>query len=355
MSEFSGHRPQLILPTAARRPVPVLPEWFLDRQNSTSDSGGACVLLAESDGENFEDLLAAWCLNLGRRCGVRAVVLDDQRDPGICARTLEGMFADGLRPDAAIGHFSSPVARRAAQCYGAHEVPFFAPGSSADDLAQGARAPVFQAFARDSGQIAVLCSALRGAGQAVALGQPGNAGAGLLNALQAAQPCPLSGYSGIAGVPAGQVAGNPLVLLGSKEYAAEALAALSGQALPSAVYLSDDSLNAVAVRRQAARLGCPVFVAALHRPRQQACLLGFSVDSIERDAARLLGRQPGPYFLTAWMAVYLALRGLQRGCRTPAQMLHSLQGQSWQTVYGPLIFDDCGRAEGFSWELRRVA
>ncbi len=354
MSEFSSHHPQLILPAAVRRPVPVLPDWFLQRQHSTTDAAGPCVLLAESDGENFEDLLAAWCLNLGRQSGVRAVVLDDQRDPGICAWTLEGVFAGGLRPDAAIGHFSSPVARRAAQCYAAQGVPFFAPGSSAGDLAQGARAPVFQAFARDSGQIAVLGSALRGAGQAVVLGQPGNAGAALLDALQAASPCPLSGYSGIDQVPAGQVTGNPLVLLGSKEYAAEALAALTGQGLPAAVYLSDDSLNAVAVRQQAARLGCPVFVAALCRPRQQTCLLGFSVGSIEHDAARLLGRQPGPYFLTAWMAVYLALRGLQKGCRTPAQMLHSLQERSWQTVYGPLVFDDCGRAEGFSWELRRV-
>ncbi|AHD03213.1 ABC transporter substrate-binding protein [Leisingera methylohalidivorans] len=355
MSEFFSHSPQLILPTAARRPVPALPGWFLQRQQSASDAGGSCVLLGESEGENFEDLLAAWCLNLGRRSGVRAVVLDDQRDPGICAVTLDRMFADGLRPDAAIGHFSSPVARQAAQRYAAQGVPFFAPGSSTDDLAQVPGAPVFQTFARDSGQIAVLCGALRGAGRAVVLGQPANAGAALLSALRAEKPCPLAGYSSFPQVPAGQIAGNPLVLLGSKEYAAEALAALPVQAQPSAVYLSDDSLNAAAVRQQAVRLDCPVYIAALSRPRQQTCLLGFSADSIEHDAARLLGRQPGPYFLTAWMAVYLALRGLKQGCRTPGQMLQSLQGRSWQTVYGPLFFDDCGRAEGFSWELRRVA
>jgi len=355
MNDFSTCVQQLIVPSEIQRPALRLPVWFQEAAAPAPVAGqGPCLLLSDSHGENFEDLLAAWQLNMGRCTKARMVVLDDQRHPEICAQTLRGVFADGWRPDAVVGHFSSPIARRVAALYAAEGVPFFAPGSSADDLAQDPDQPLFQLFARDSGQIDCLRAALRGQEAAVVCGEADNAGAQLMAALQVRPPCLLHCYGDPRDVPAAQARGRPLLLLGSKEYVATCLSALATGQQPAVVYLSDDSLDAAAVITAARQLDCPVRVAALDRPEAQLYQLGFALESIEADARRLLERAPGPYFLTAWMAIYLALRALRHGARTPAQMHATLTERPWQSAYGPLTFDACGRANGFTWNMRTV-
>ena len=355
MNEASTYTPKLILPSGTRRRSAVLPDWFFHDQNQNTRVGHSfCVLLSDSHGENFEDLLAAWCLRMKHSDNAQVIVLDDQRDPDVCVQSLEEIFSHGVRPDAAIGHFSSPVAWRAAQIYGAHAVPFFAPGSSADTLTGQPSSPVFQVFAQDSGQIAVILKALIGAQDVVLFGQPCNAGATLLASLQETLQCSWQSYSDISEASVDMIRNRPLVILGSKEYVAEILSMLRKYNRPSIIYLSDDSLGSAKVQQEALRLATPVFVTALRRFEEQNKFLGHAMDEIERDAARILGRPAGPYFLTSWMAIYFALHGLGLGSRASSKMLNTLQNQKWETIYGPIHFNDVGRAVGFTWELRSI-
>ncbi|MBL4898052.1 MAG: amino acid ABC transporter substrate-binding protein [Colwellia sp.] len=353
MTEFLHLEPELIVPNAPRRDGVQLPSWFhgLNNPSPTSD---LCILLSDSQGENIEDLLLAWSLNMVDRRGIRVIVADDQRDPDACVEMLSHMLENDCRPDVVIGHFSSPVARRAATIYARNDIPFFAPGSSADDLAVNPKAPTFQMFGQDSGQISALSGALLGEPAAVACGQPGNAGAGLLTLLNAAAACPISAYSYISEVQPQALRGQPLVLMGSKEYVADALTQIDPASRPSVLYISDDSLGSRAVRQAAAPLRCPAFVAALKRHSDRNFLLGFDVKSIEHDATRVLGRAPGPYFLSAWAAIYLATSACRKGHLRPAEMLRYLQRQNWNTPFGTLQFGATGRAEGFIWELRNL-
>lgn len=147
---------------------------------------------------------------------------------------------------------------------------------------------------------------------------------------------------------------RPLVILGSKEYAAEILSTLRECNQPSIIYLSDDSLDAAMVQQEALRLATPVFVTALRRFEDQNSFLGHETDKIESNATRILGRRPGPYFLISWMAIYFALHNLRQGNRTTAEMLNTLQKQQWETIYGSIRFNDIGQTVGFTWELRSI-
>lgn len=65
MNEASTHTPKLIPPSGTQRRLAVLPDWFLHNQNQNTRAGHSfCLLLSDSYGENFEDLLAAWCLRM---------------------------------------------------------------------------------------------------------------------------------------------------------------------------------------------------------------------------------------------------------------------------------------------------
>ena len=355
MNVSSTHAQKLISLSGTRHRPAVLPNWFFHDQYQNTRAGHSfCLLLSDSHGENFEDLLAAWCLRMKHNDNAQVIVLDDQRDPDVCIQSLEEIFSNGVRPDAAIGHFSSPVARRAAQIYGAHGVPFFAPGSSADTLAGQPSSPVFQVFAQDGGQIEVISKALTGVQDVVMFGQPYNAGVTLLASLQETLQCSWRSYSDISKDSIDMIQSKPLVIFGSKEYVAEILSNLREGTNPSMIYLSDDSLGAAKVQQEALRLATPVFVTALRRTEGQNKFLGHAMDEIEHDAARILGRPTGPYFLTSWIAIYFALHGLGLGSRTSSEMLSTLQNQKWETIYGPIHFNDVGRAVGFTWELRSI-
>ncbi|KAB2530348.1 hypothetical protein AL035_21950, partial [Salipiger aestuarii] len=190
---------------------------------------------------------------------------------------------------------------------------------------------------------------------AVLLGQPRNAGSTLRALLQAALQRPWQSYDHVSEASGSLVRNKPLVILGSKEYATEIMPALGKDNRPSIIYLSDDSLGAANVQHEARRLATPVFVAALKRSEGQTGLPDHTTDELERNAARIPGRPPGPYFLTSWFAIHFALKGLGQGTRTSAELLTSLQSQPWKTVYGPIRFDNFGRAEGFTWELRSMS
>ena len=247
------------------------------------------------------------------------------------------------------------MARHAAPFYAAKGIPFFAPGSSAEDLAQDPLRPVFQVFARDAGQIDAILATLSTDRHLVAVGEAGNAGEALLSALKDRLG---NRVITLAGLPhslgSAKMDGCVVAILGSKEFAAETLALIASTSSPHLVVLSDDSLGSPQVEAAAPRLSCPVQVAALRRDVCCKQLVGLQVDELETVATRLLDRPPGPYFLTACLGLTLALRAYQAGNRNPNQVLAYLQRCRIETPYGHLTLTSAGAFNGFTWTMRSV-
>ena len=90
-----------------------------------------------------------------------------------------------------------------------------------------------------------------------------------------------------------------------------------------------------------------VFVTALRRTEGQNKFLGHAMDEIEHDAARHCGRLTGPYFLTSWIAIYFALHCLGLGSNFVGNANY-LTKSEMKTIYGPIHFNDVGRAVRFT-------
>jgi hypothetical protein len=336
-----------------------LPAWAVP-PTLRGPVAGPVVLAVESAGDNAMDLLAAAVVAAepagdGAR-PFRLVVGDDQRAAEPARALARAAVAAGV--DAVIGHFSSPVARAVAPIYGAAGIPFFAPGSSANDLSDDPAAPVIQPFARDGGQVSVLADAMAAhGGPAAIVAQTGNAGEALGRALAerltaAGRPALLipAEAGETAGVPTGGRA--PIVaVLGSKEFATDWLARPSARGV-GAVLLSDDSDGSTAVAAALDRLGLPGRVAT---PASDGpMLVDGPVAPLRAQAAELLGRAPGPYFVSSLLAFRLALFARAAGARTAGETIVALQSRAWPSPFGLLRFDPMGRAEGFTWRLAPI-
>lgn len=343
-----------VRPAQLTRKAATVPAWCAPRLGKRDNAIGPHLLLVDSAGANHEDLLAAWCVIGADRLGATAIIGDDQRSPALVGDMIAAALHEGPI-NAVIGHFSSPVARRAAQVYAKAGIPFFAPGSSADTLALDASNPVFQLFARDSGQIDAIVTALSGDRNIIALGETGNAGEALLSALHrrigARLDTTLRSSDALA---ACNLRGRTVVILGSKEYAASALYHMARGFGPKAVLLSDDSLCAPEVENAATRISCPVRVTGLVDGRGETLPGGLDVKATEAEAEELLGRRPGPYFLTSCIAVTLAIRAYQAGFRTPLEMRDHLSGQRICSPYGRLTLAETGAFNGFTWTTRSM-
>lgn len=354
MLTTSYAEPALIMPSHQVRELVELPRWFKERACSTGCLPRFRILLADSAGKNLEDLMTAWCLNMADRSGMSVIVADDQRDPELCQSMIAQLIMAGFQPDAVIGHFSSPVAIAAASVYRRHQVPFFAPGSSADDLASDPTAPVFQFFGLDSGQVAAISQQIAEHPVTIALAERGNAGETLLRKISDTLPGKIHSYNSLHVIPKGLTCGCPLLILGSREFAVRNLEKLSIIVPPSEIILSDDSADALSVLQASANQYLPIRVAILHQPKDRLSLIGFDTESVLRDAERHLGRCPGPFYLTAWATIFLAARFLNAGLKTPHEMLAYMRQRTWSSPYGQITFSETGRQEGMTWELRRI-
>ncbi len=255
-----------------------------------------------------------------------------------------------------VGHFSSPVARSAASVYRKRAIPFFAPGSSADDLAQDRSAPIFQLFGRDHDQVAAIARGLGADLAPLAVGQTNNAGEALIAALARRIGSGLLRYAAADQITAEMAAGRPLAVLGSKEYATESLELLGSRTVaPARIILSDDSLGSAYVATAARKIGCPVHVAALKRKTAAHSEVSERAERLADAAMRTLGREHGPFFLTSWFAICLALDCLECGLQHPQDVLNHLRRQPVQTPFGEIRFTETGQSVGFEWESMRLS
>ncbi|MEQ8966366.1 MAG: hypothetical protein RID91_11115 [Azospirillaceae bacterium] len=339
-----------------RAPSLAIPDWLASAD--PADPTAPRLVLAESAGPNAADLFAATAL-AAEDAGIRPVVAigDDRRDPD-AARAVAHEAA-AVAPDAVIGHFGSRTAMAAGEVYGNAGIAFLAPGSSADDLCGPDRPTTRQIFGRDAEQRAVLEAAARSAGPAILiLGERDNYGAGLardLSGAVAGDPAVrtatvriLDRY-GAGGLPRDEAGPGaaPVFLLGSQDFAT---AVVDSGRLPRAGVLvfSDDSHGAPVVERpDIAPRAATVF---LDRPGTR--LVDRAASDIRERAAARLGRAPGPYLETTYLAVRAVLDAWSPADgRARRRVLDTIDAAVWETPYGRLRLDAQGRLAGHRWCL----
>jgi len=327
--------------------------WFTDARFATGGADDPCLAVCESAGANADDLMAAVRLAMedaGRLVQLR--IGDDQRNPEITLGLARGLCEQRVRY--VIGHFGSATARAASQVYGASNVLFLAPGSSSPALC-GKHAPTtLRFFGSDDEQLECLVEAVADGKPALILAQQGNYGACLGSALFSRLArtqhrlaiCYGRPHSGNVSPPILDVA--RVLVLGSREFAAFACTRTPLRQGSSEILLSDDSFNPAILESGIPVERCRIAFLA----ERDAVLVDRPVDQVRARAAALLGRPPGGYFDTAYLAARaVALAWDRVGASDPWQVRNVLLSQSWRSPYGPLRLSAEGNLTGHRWAM----
>ncbi|MBP2314294.1 ABC transporter substrate-binding protein [Azospirillum soli] len=344
-----------------RTPDFAIPPWLGTGRPADGDDG-PLIALVESAGPNVMDLFAACTLALADDgLPARIVVGDDRRDPAVAAAAAQAAVRAGA--DVVIGHFGSRTALPARRIYHTAGVPFLAPGSSADDLCGAEAATTLQFFGRDREQVECLAAAeLRElpSGRVAIIAQARNYGARLGADLMVR----LHGRHDVAAVSlvtpdlADVRAGfrntgfganlRRLFVFGSQEFAHAVVKQKAVRTAPWPIIFSDDSFGAPFLTSPdiAARSSVAFLVDEGQR------LVDQPAAELRARATGLLGRPPGAYFSTSYLAVRAYAEAWRKAGNTgPAAVLAAIRAQIWETPYGRLRLSFEGRLTGHQWAL----
>ena len=139
---------------------------------------------------------------------------------------------------------------------------------------------------------------------------------------------------------------DPVVIAGTREFSAGLLQRLDC-ARPRIV--SDDAYHE-AFLDEAGPAADGVLIPVIAPPAAHS-----TANELEAAYRALIGRSPGGYFVTSYVAVDLLLRVLRRqGDCGGAQAAACLRGQSWSTALGELSFTSSGEVVGLNWHMACV-
>lgn len=141
------------------------------------------------------------------------------------------------------------------------------------------------------------------------------------------------------------------MILGSQEFAGEWLYGSLRETAPPHILLSDDCFTPTLFSDPDIAARCSI---AFLEKRSGAndIIVDQNMCSLRNRAATLLGRAPGPYFETS----YIATRALTAAWKNagaenpPAVLRHLLNGQ-WRSPFGLLKFTGEGRLRGHHWRM----
>jgi branched-chain amino acid transport system substrate-binding protein len=329
-------------------PVSIAPEL----QSSTSRA--PLLAICESEGPNSMDLCAAVQLGLSDS-GSPAFVsfYDDHRSAEDAMKVADAVAHAGVKY--VIGHFSSKAAMAASRIYGQHGIVFLAPGSSAPTLCGPLSPTTLQAFGTDDEQLDCLTDAIMALSTSVTLlAQAHTYGAELARGLlqRLAQHCSRLAVYYLAKPPETPPfrirADDVAVVLGSQEFAGNWLHSFLNDSSPRHILLSDDCFTPALF--SAGDLATRCSVAFLRKCSDT--IVDQNLLTLRHRAATLLGRAPGPYFETS----YIATRALAASWRStdagrPDTVLRDLLKRQWPSPFGVLGFSDDGRLRGHSWQM----
>jgi branched-chain amino acid transport system substrate-binding protein len=317
---------------------------------------GASPLLAicESEGPNSMDLCAAVRLGLADSNSPAFVSFyDDHRSAQDAAKVAETIADAGVKY--AIGHFSSKAAMAASRIYGQHEVLFLAPGSSAPSLCSAASPTTVQMFGTDDEQLDCLTEGVQSLSRsAIVLAQSRTYGAELARGLlqRLASHCNRLAIFYFERppqtLPFRICADDIVVILGSQEFASDWLHSPLRERAPPHILLSDDCFTPALFLDPDITARCSI--AFLDRCNDT--IVDQDVCGLRNRAATLLGRAPGPYFETSYIATRaLTAAWKNAGAEKPAAVLRDLLKGQWRSPFGLLHFSGERRLRGHRWRM----
>lgn len=311
------------------------------------------LAICESEGPNSMDLWAAVRLGLSDSGSVAFLSFhDDRRSAEDAANVADAIAAAGVKY--VIGHFNSKAAMAASRIYGQRGIVFLAPGSSAPTLCGPESPTTLQAFGTDDEQLDCLTDAIKTlSGSITLLAQAHTYGAELARGLlqRLAQHCSRLAVYYLAKPPETPSfriqTDDVVVVLGSQEFAGGWLRSLLREP-PRHILLSDDCFTPALFA--AGDLATRCSVAFLRKCSDT--IVDQSLPVLRHRATRLLGRAPGPYFETSYIAARaLATAWCNTDACSPEAVLRDLHGGRWASPFGLLHFSDDGRLKGHSWHM----
>jgi branched-chain amino acid transport system substrate-binding protein len=278
---------------------------------------------------------------------------DDHRSADDAVKVADAVAEAGVRY--VIGHFNSKAAMAASRIYAQHGIVFLAPGSSAPGLCGPSSPTTLQAFGTDDEQLDCLSDAIKALpGSVTLLAQTHTYGAelalGLLDKL--APHCNRLAAYYLAKPPETPPfrirADDVVVILGSQEFAGERLQSFLRESPPQYILLSDDCFTPALF--SASDLATRCSVAFLRKCSDM--IVDQNLPLLRHRATTLLGRPPGPYFETSYIATRaLAAAWRNTDARRPDVVLRDLMNGQWPSPYGLLQFSGDGKLKGHSWQM----
>ncbi|MCF5714922.1 hypothetical protein I9H06_00345 [Pseudomonas tremae] len=329
------------------------PSWFHDAEWLKAKKG-LRVAVCESRGKNSFDLMAAiYLATLDNDTVLNLQCFDDKRDSTTATSLAKKLASDGVQ--VVIGHFAAIAAMSAARIYDENSILFLAPGCSDPMLCSsgGPGTYAIRFFGNDTEQMECLISAIPEQARVRIFAQIGNYGYRLGKALHQR----LSVHASSSTIDflhvndkrcRSRMLANDLVLIaGSSEFAscvAKALPFAEGQTL----LLTDDCRLDLAAEL---KLCSHTRVATLDCDLSSSNQTRFA-KLIER-AKFLIGRPPGPYFLTSYLACEALCVAISESSEKSTDYLRSsILRQSISSPYGMLEFDSAGNLQGHTWLLK---
>lgn len=315
------------------------------------------LAICESEGPNSMDLCAAVRLGLADSNSSAFVSFyDDHRSAQDAVKVAETIAGAGVKY--AIGHFSSKAAVAASRVYGRHDILFLAPGSSAPSLCGAASPTTIQMFGTDDEQLDCLTSAIQcRAGSVIVLAQVGTYGAELARGLLQRLAPHCSRFSMFyftnppKTLPFRAHDDDVIAILGSQEFASEWLHGLLRDAGCPDILLSDDCFTPTLFSDPGIAARCSIAFLEKHNGADEL-IVDQDIRSLHNRAATLLGRMPGPYFETSYIATRaLTAAWKNAGAENPIAVLRSLLSGRWRSPFGLLKFSGEGRLQGHRWRM----
>jgi hypothetical protein len=319
------------------------------------EAGTPPLALCGTNGPHAADLCVAVELALADSGNpVATRFYDDERSADCATQIAEAVAAAGTKY--VIGHFSSQAALAASRIYGRNEIVFLAPGTSAPALCGAASPTTLQVFGTDDEQLdCLVCAAKRLSRSVIVLAQARTYGSGLARRLfpLLTPHCDRLVVLYFDRPPAQALPVNVrpddiVVILGSHEFANKLLCGPLKSTTCSQVLLSDDCFTPALFSDPAVAARCSI----AFLEEYSDIIVDQRLGHLRKRAARQLGRVPGPYFETSYIAARALGAAWQAvGIDNPLAVLDNLLQGVWRSPFGLLRFSTERRLQGHRWRM----
>jgi branched-chain amino acid transport system substrate-binding protein len=330
--------------------------------NSVARRGGVKLGVSANLGAHTNELLGGVVLAVQDAAApVELIWRDDRRNAQDAQMAARSLVDQGVV--AVIGHLSASAALPASEIYADAGVVFLAPGTTHPALTKWPGGCVFRVCGRDDDQAEVIAGLIARSPPHKVVGvieQDIAYGRKLADLLRAALSkraiahltfgCGEEGLSRVDLERFARAATDVAAFAGIHEAAAVCCRQFEQIGYRNRLVLGDDGFTPNLLTLAGTAAGGVTVIAPGPAQNHDA-----AAAELAHRYQRLLGVEPGAYFLTSYAAARIVLAGLAAGSGRAREVLASrLRAQVWHTPAGDLAFDHGGEVHGLGWTVYQV-